>query len=273
MENREEGIYFCLDYDSFIDKLPNTDRVWRTDGKYEPFVYIIREISTNLRYIGVKYSKKCLESWLGTKYFTSSNYILWNDKEFDIVKIYPCASNHDAIILEYILIDKHDAVYSNKYYNKHHPSIGFCPSTPWNKGISPSQETRQKISKSNKGKSKKQSPSRKYKGKDNPFYGKTHTEEFKKAISERNSGENNRWYGTNGPMGGKSHKEETKAKMSKARKGKKRYANPYIFSVIYCYPEEKENLPDSNDWYDWVPAYGFRDKEMRKKYPKLLFYS
>ena len=52
----------------------------------------------------------------------------------------------------------------------------------------------------------------KYSGKGNPFYGKTHTQEVKEALSElakNRTGELNPFYG-------KRHSEETKRKIAKA---------------------------------------------------------
>ena len=54
----------------------------------------------------------------------------------------------------------------------------------------------------------------KFKGENHHFFGKHHTEETKKKISEAQKGENNHMYG-------KHHTEETKKKMSEARKGEK----------------------------------------------------
>ena len=69
---------------------------------------------------------------------------------------------------------------------------------PWNKGKHWSEEVKKKMSKSRKGKRT---------GKDNPFYGKTHTEENKRKIIKANKG--------------KKHSEETKKKMSLAQRGEK----------------------------------------------------
>ena len=54
----------------------------------------------------------------------------------------------------------------------------------------------------------------KFKGENHHFFGKHHTEETKKKMSEVQKGENN-------PMYGKHHTEETKKKMSEAQKGEK----------------------------------------------------
>lgn len=75
---------------------------------------------------------------------------------------------------------------------------------------SPSEETRAKLSKA-------------MTGKNNPMYGKHHTEEWKHEQSKRSSGENNYFYGRDcsgekNVMYGKHHTEESKAKMRKKTK-------------------------------------------------------
>lgn len=52
------------------------------------------------------------------------------------------------------------------------------------------------------------------KGENNPLFGKHHTEESRKKMSEAMKGENN-------PLFGKHHSEETRRKMSEAKKGEK----------------------------------------------------
>ena len=51
------------------------------------------------------------------------------------------------------------------------------------------------------------------KGKNNPFFGKKHTDEHKKRTSERMSGENHPWFG-------RKHAEKSKEKIRISRKGK-----------------------------------------------------
>ncbi|AYJ74122.1 GIY-YIG family homing endonuclease [Bacillus phage BSP15] len=72
-----------------------------------------------------------------------------------------------------------------------------------------------------------------YKGEKNPMFGKTHSDEIRRKLSEINSGEHNPWYGNTEHMNkmrskitkrfdGRKHTEETKEKMSKAHKGREK---------------------------------------------------
>lgn len=63
-------------------------------------------------------------------------------------------------------------------------------------------------------------------GKNNPFYGKCHTEETRKKISEANQG---KLSGENHPMYGKHHSEESKRKISESGKGKHSGENNGMF--------------------------------------------
>lgn len=221
-------IYVCPHYEDYEFK---TKRIWRTDGKYEPFVYIIQEVETEMMYIGsrTKFSKRhCLESDLGTIYFTSSTKFDWrsNPSSFEICKVIPCASNHDALILESILIAKNHAVWDNDYYNRHEPSVGYNMSGhegSW-KGKHIPDEIRKKISDSQKGERGNR-------------YGKPHTDESRKRMSENH---HRFWKGKkhtketrmkiseklkevfpngNPSMKDKKHTEESKRKMSESTKG------------------------------------------------------
>jgi hypothetical protein len=61
---------------------------------------------------------------------------------------------------------------------------------------------------------------RSYDGEQNPFYGKTHTEETKELLKERTT---ETWKNQPHPWIGKKHSEESKKKMSESRKGEKNY--------------------------------------------------
>lgn len=74
-------------------------------------------------------------------------------------------------------------------------------------GFKHSEESRKKMSKSRKNK---------YKGENNPMYGKKHTEESRKKMGKPMLGENN-------PMYGKKHTENTKKKISKNTSGEKNH--------------------------------------------------
>ena len=115
-----------------------------------------------------------------------------------------------------------------------------------------SEETRRKISEATKGKN-------------NPFYNKSHSEESRRKISEAAKGENNYWCGKshsnetkkkisqankgeNHPLYGKSHSEETKIKMSEVKKGK-------------CFSEEHRRKISAATTGKNHPQYDKRGKE------------
>jgi hypothetical protein len=78
-----------------------------------------------------------------------------------------------------------------------------------NKGKYHSEETKRKMSEVNKGEN---NPSYGKKGKNSPLYGRKHTKETRRKQSEKMKGENN-------PNYGKSPSEETRKKLSKSREG------------------------------------------------------
>ena len=82
------------------------------------------------------------------------------------------------------------------YFNSTNPDNGYNLESGGNSNYHLSDETKQKISENRKGKCL---------GEDNPFYGKTHTLEVRKKISENQLG--------------RKHSDETKNKMSKAHIG------------------------------------------------------
>ncbi len=73
------------------------------------------------------------------------------------------------------------------------------------------------------------------KGKNNPMYGKFHSEETKRKLSEVNKGENNPFYG-------KHHSKETKRKLSEVQKGEKsQHWKNYARVVKYGFVNGKRN--------------------------------
>ncbi len=115
----------------------------------------------------------------------------------------------------------------------------------WNKGLTKETDNRIKsawnngLTKETDKRIKKQSESMKgkYDGENNPFYGKYHSDETKRKLSEiakMRIGEKNSFYG-------KHHTEKTKEKISLKNKGKIGYNLGKKFSE-----EHKKNLSDSH---------------------------
>ena len=111
-------------------------------------------------------------------------------------------------------------------------------------GCCHSEETRQKISEATKGKN-------------NPFYGKRHSneskrkigikskgrkhsEEAKQKMGEARKGENNPWYGKHLP-------DETRQKISESRKGKYGGEKHHRAKAVYCYEFDEIRLT-ATDW-------------------------
>jgi len=91
-------------------------------------------------------------------------------------------------------------------------------------GWIPSEDIRKKISKSHIGKHQGiNNHMYGLSGEKSPRFGRYHSDETKKKISEKTTGRNNPMfglYGKNSPMYGKHHTEEWKKKQSERRKGK-----------------------------------------------------
>lgn len=88
----------------------------------QPFVYIIKNVNTGIRYAGVKYAKNCQPSDLLTTYLTSSKIVKFllkeNIKCFEITKIIEFDSKEDAIDFEELLLLTVDAAGSPDWYNQ-----------------------------------------------------------------------------------------------------------------------------------------------------------
>lgn len=86
-----------------------------------PFVYIIRDVSNQKRYAGVKFAKGCKPSDLLTKYFTSSKVVkglIAEGREFAIDKIVEFDSKEEAIEFEELLLLHVSAHTSREWYNQ-----------------------------------------------------------------------------------------------------------------------------------------------------------
>lgn len=115
----------------------------------------------------------------------------------------------EADSLEIFFIALYDTTNRSKGYNLDHGGRG--------ENKRHSEETKQKMSESRKGKVLSEETKRKigeaHKGVKNFMYGKHLPEEWKQNISNANKGEKAYWYG-------KTLSEETKRKMSEAQKGR-----------------------------------------------------
>lgn len=118
-------------------------------------------------------------------------------------------------------------------------------------GTKLSNETKNKISEKAKKRLKDKTKHPMYgvsrKGEDNPFYGKKHTEEARKKISESKKG---KYVGENSPLFGKKLSEETKEKISKSKKGKRRNDLKKVFcdGIIF------ECAKDCAEYYGKSPS-------------------
>jgi hypothetical protein len=88
----------------------------------QPFVYIVRNINTGMRYAGVKYAKNCQPSDLLVTYLTSSKIVKSLLKEnincFEITNIIEFENKEDAIEFEEVLLSTVDAASSHDWYNQ-----------------------------------------------------------------------------------------------------------------------------------------------------------
>ncbi len=151
-----------------------------------------------------------------------------------------CDSKHDLDLAEEWCI---------RYYHTHITENGY--NITWGgdgtHGVTCSDEKKQKISKSLRG---KKHPMFGVFGKDNPNYGKTRSVETKRKISISKSGKNHPFYGKRGKeshMYGTTWSEERKKKMSKKMTGKNNpmYGTTGTKSPNYgkkCNKETKEKI-------------------------------
>ena len=147
------------------------------------------------------------------KFFNAILKYGWDN--FEHIILYQNLSQNEANQIEIQLI---------KQYKTQDENFGYNITSGGN-NYQHREETKKKIGRANsislKGKTHSnewsEKMSKKFSGKGNPFYGKHHTEETKKKISESRKG---KMTGKNHPMYGKKHSQEDLDKMSKNRQGK-----------------------------------------------------
>ena len=169
------------------------------------FIYMILNTVNNKIYIGQTIQLNVKNRW--KKHFSQlrrgvhgNNHLQlsWNKYgeksfSFEIIEKVNSIEELDRLEIHYI-----------QYYDSMNKSNGYNKQSGGHLNRSVSEETRKKLSDYNTGR---------VGGENNPMFGKTHTDEVKKAQSDRMKG--------NQYFKGKSCSDEQKAKMSKQRKGKK----------------------------------------------------
>jgi len=171
------------------------------------YVYRVTSIQENKHYYGYRSSTDSPENDLGVKYFTSSTNLKFkelfknNPENYKLKIVSVFDTREEAMLLEIKLHNKFNVGVNANFYNKcKATSTGFST-----EGIphTHSDETKEKISKSSKGRVVSQKTKDKL-SKANS--GKKHTQEHATKISKANKG--------------KKHTQDHRSKLSKAKKGK-----------------------------------------------------
>ena len=183
---------------------------------------------------------------------------------FDICEVFDIAFTLDELnIKEKVWIDIYNSINSNYGYNKHTGGDNYKTT----------EETKKKISENHAD----------INGKNNPMYGKHHTEETKEKIRQSKSGSNNPMYGIVGkehPNYGKKQSEETIEKLKKNNpKNKKilcvttgkifisvregaRYYNCDHSSIIKCCKGKQKTAGTLKDGTKLVWSYFYGENEV-----------
>ena len=206
-------------------------------------VYIHRNRENGKVYIG-KTCRKPEYRWNDGKGYQYQRHFWYAIKKygwdaFDHEILAEDLSADAARNLEIQLIAEYDSMNPDKGYNQtaggegmlgwHHTEHSRARIIASNKKRGVSEKTRRKQSESHKGR---------YVGEKNPFYGKTHSEDVRRRISEANTGKTHemseearrkiseskkgKYAGENAPWYGRKHTEEQKQKIGQASK---RYQN------------------------------------------------
>jgi len=169
-------------------------------------IYCVTNTENNKKYVGI--TKNDIKKRL-KEHITQSRYSDYRFHQairkygsdiFEIIEIDSTDTKDKALELESKYIKEYDTF--NSGYNMNEGGVGLVYHT---------DESKQKMSENNYWKGKNRS------GELNPMFGKTHSEETKRLMSEKKKG---LYSGENHPLYGKHHTEETKKKISEANLGK-----------------------------------------------------
>lgn len=187
--------------------------------EYYGFIYITTCKINGKKYIGQKKFNRGWKDYLGSGKILKQAIKLYGKDNFERIIIDKARDEEELNLKEIFWIKFFDAVNSKDYYNIHQ---GGCGGNTFEGKTEEEKEIfRQKMKILSQGKN-------------NGMYGKHHSEETKKKMSENRDNKNNPSYhtqefrnklsiatsGENNGMYGKHHTEDSKKKMSKNRKGK-----------------------------------------------------
>ena len=195
------------------------------ENNYSLYVHINK--INNKRYYGIT-SQKPKDRWRNGKgyknhknnkkdtyFYNAIRKYGWDNFKHEV--LFEGLTKEEACLLEQCYIVLYDTTNRNKGYNR----------TTGGESFNHTDDTKKALSDL-------------YKGENNPFYGKHHTEETKKMIGEKIKSER---CGENNPMYGKHHTEETKQKISESLKGKNSGENHPMYGK-HLSKEHKQKLSE-----------------------------
>ena len=137
-----------------------------------------------------------------------------------------------------------------QYIEACNPKFNFTLGGDGMVGYVPSKETREKLSKANKGK-KRPELSKRMIGENNHFYGKTHSLESREKMSKARKG--------------KTFSQEHKDKLSKSLKGKMAGENHFMFGKTHS-KETKERMSKARNTSGLFRVSKLKDEKCKQKF-------
>ena len=223
--------------------------------KMKVTIYKITNRINNKTYIGIttntiecRFAEHIYRSENGGKYKIHYAIRKYGKENFDIEMITTTDNKEHALLIESENIKKYDSYDTG--YNMNEGGTGLLYHT---------DDTKKKMSDNNHWNGKKRS------GSDNPMFGRKHSEESKKKMSEKKIG---MLAGEKHPLFGKHHSEETKEKirqkalgrpsprrgvvlseetkrkMSESKKGKVSWSNNWLVTFPDGHEEKTDNMAE-----------------------------